>query len=187
MNFREQILQRILSLLETRLKISDDNVTEDRNEGTCVLEPNQPYRSALRHIELGPIQEQQIEGTMPIPAAYVSFDGGRNDLGLDTVISNVVEVLSIRIDILLDKKIGRSTSTGIREMTFQGSDLVHDITTIVSKTNVQSAVTPVNPTDHTQVEELILEEWEFDDRFRGGEKEILSLVFEIQVTNPRTQ
>ena len=186
MNFREEILNRIIHLLGNLVIQDRDTQVTDTPEGTCILVPNDGYQSALMGpIQIGNIEELPIESGDP-PVAFVDEAGGRHDLGIDTFIQNLVEVFSVRIEVLLDRKIGIADSIGpdgIRPITFQSTDLVHDIESLITRQSVQSAI--LDPSNSTHITDMVISEWDRDDRYRGGEKEILYLVYEIQVSNER--
>ena len=182
MNYREVIIRDILAQLAL-LKIPDSQTETGDRSNMVYLTPNAGYRAALREVVIGPITESPEQEPAPIPVAYVSFSGGRNDGAVDTLLSHLVETLEIRIDILLDKNIGRRDGNEVLPITFQASDLLHDIQQLVNLTVLQGAV-------HGNDSEIIvqgarLEEWGYDDRYRGGDLEILNLIFQIAVANPQ--
>ena len=181
MNFRELMLERVRILLQS-LVVTEDRVIAGPN-GIELINPNPNRKGVLRSVEVGPIEELPIANPANPPRAFVSFDGGRNDLGLDTFISHLVEVLSIRIEILLDKKIGVNDGGSVRPITLQGSDLVSDIAGLVNLSSLQTAVQPLD--EHVTVQDAILEEWEFDDRYRGADQEVLIMIFQAEVANVR--
>lgn len=181
MNFREIILERIIRLL-TLLMVDEDRVVKT-SDGKEIITPNSNYTGVLRDIRVEPLEGLPTDNPANIPVAFVSFDGGRNDLGVDTFLSHIVEVLGIRIEILLDKKIGVAVDNRPRHIEFQASDLLADITKLVNLTSLQSALHTLE-TDVT-VQDVILEEWEFDERYRGGSQEVLIMVFRAEIANPR--
>lgn len=203
MNFREELMERIRTLL-LLLVVPHKSVTfadgrtgrvEEGTHGVFKLTPNTGYMSALRgdennkrkgeHIIYGPVEKLPVENHIPIPSAFLSFDGGVNDLDLDTFISHIVEILSIRIEIVLNDKIGVADASGpnnIRPITLQAGDFMGDISKLITKQDLQSAV---NRLPDVSVRDAVISEWEFDDRYRGGHEEILRITFQIEVTNPR--
>lgn len=183
MNFRETLIRRVLELLA--ILVIDDSQTQSSDQGRLLLTSNPNYACALRKVLAEPLGAFPIDNPAEAPAAYVSFDGGRNDLGADTFLSHIVEVLSIRIDILLSKKIGVNDAGEPRQMTFQVSDALADINRLINLASMQSALHVLE--EHITVQEVVLEEWGFDEQFRGGNEEVLSLVFQIEVANPRNQ
>ena len=188
MNFRELIITRVKTLLES-LVVEESQVVSG-TQGRLLITPNDNYTGCLRAVKLDPLDELPfgevgtVDTSADAPIAYVSFDGGRNDLGTDTFLSHIVETLGIRIEILLNKKIGVNVNGSPRQITYQASDLLADITKLVNLTSLQSAVHFTE--DDVTVQDVILEEWEFDDRFRGSDKEVLILVFQAEIANPRT-
>ena len=116
--------------------------------------------------------------------AYVSFGGGRNDGDTD-IVNPIVEILAIQIDIVLDKKIGVMDSNKIRAISYQVSDALHDIQSLINLDNIQNVV-HFDETD-VQVRDVYLEEWNLDERYRGGPKELLTLTFEIDIGHTGTQ
>ena len=195
MNFREELIRRIIQLLENNLVLGDPSQVVAAAQGTQVITPNTNYTGVLRSIGpgavattgAGPLEELPVPvaDSANAPIAFVSFDGGRHDLGLDTFLSHIVETIGIRIEILLSRKIGINDPEGpenIRPITFQASDLLHDITSLINKTSLQSAL---NILEDVTINDLVLEEWEFDDRFRGGPEEVLIMIFRAEIADTR--
>lgn len=184
MSFREPILLRIRDLLQP-LKIQSAQ-TKAGKDGRLYLQPNVGYGSPLRDVVLRPL-EGSSEKSTDTPIAHVSFDGGRND-GPGAYITHTLETLGIRIDVVFNEKIGveEITSQGskVRELPLQIADFLSDVTTLVTLSDVATAVHDAE--NDLLVESLYLEEWTLDPTFRGSSKEVLSLVFQIQVGHPIT-
>ena len=190
MSFREDILIRVRDQLR-QLVVEEGQVTPQPN-GELHITPNPGFTGVLRNLDIGPLETKPVENlpTNLSPAAFVSFDGGRNDLGLDTFLSHIVETLGIRIEVLLNRKIGVAIADerepdGVRprRLSLQASDFLTDLNRLITLNNLRSAVNP----DNVTVQEVIIEEWEFDERFRGSEQELLNIVIQAQVANERVQ
>ena len=180
MNFREGIILRIASLVETALVIPDVN-TQSAADGVTFLMPNTGYVTPIRKVLTEPIET--IPEEKSIPRIYVSFDGGRNDLGAQVLITHLVEVLSIRVDVVLSKKHGIEEHGGnqiVRPITLQIADTLSDLQKIITVDSVKTAVT--NPT--AQLNNLYFGEWTLDERFRGGQEEVLNIRLDLEVENP---
>lgn len=177
MNFREEVISRIAQLLE-RLVIEDSQTQDGPESDILYLTPNQNYNTPLRQVLLDPIES--ATGDVDVPTLWVSFDGGRNDLGARTFNSHLVEVLSIRLDLVLSKKCGLEDEGKVRPITLQISDALADIQKILTVSMVTTAVT----TPQAQVNSLYLGEWTLDERFRGGEQEVLNIRLDLEVENP---
>ena len=184
MNFREEIIERILQLL--RNLVVEESQVRSIAQGELLITPNTTYAGVLRSVDLGPLETTPVDNKMNdiAPAAFVSFDGGRHDLGLDTFVTHLVETLGIRVEVILNRKIGAAVGERPRALTLQASDLLADLDRLVTTDNLRSAL---NHLDDVTVQEVVIEEWEFDERFRGGQVEVLSIVFQAQIANPRQQ
>lgn len=185
MSFREAILDRVCDLLEG-LVVEDAQVQEAPN-GTIIITPNQDKVGVLRKVNFGVVENLPASTNDPIPVAFVDNERGRKDLGIDTFLTHIVEILTIRIDILLSRKIGIERTSrgesGVSDIPHQANDLLHDISNLVTQTNLSSAVHGLD-TENT-VHEVVLNEWERDERYLGGEKEVLILRFQAQVADLR--
>ena len=189
-SFREDILGRVIALL-SQLEIGPD--AEDkhpdgfifiergnyRNSRSRVLENNYAVLSTLKQ---EPLEELPVDRVAGLPIAYVTFDGGRNDLGVNTFLSHVVETLGIRIEVLLHRKIGIQEGAGVRSLELQVADFMHAVQVLITRDNLSSAVAQ---RDHVTVQDVVIEEWLLDDRFRGGDREVLSILVQAQVANQR--
>ena len=182
MNFRELILERILTLLRDRLKIEDAQ-TRAGEEGILFLIPNDEYDTAFLEVLLGPVEQVPAQNPPPIPCVYVSFGGGEVDLTADALLNNVIENLSILITLFLSTKIGIEDGGKVRAMELQASDALHDIQTLVNLNSLASAVHVSE--DAIAVRQVVLERWEFVDDRRGGEIEVLNLTFTAQIEKIR--
>lgn len=182
MGYREVILRRVLEVLP-QLVVQDAQVTSGP-DGQLLITPNDNYTAVLRDINVGFIENLPVDNPGDIPIAFVDLQRGRNDLGIDTFLSHVVEVLSISIQVLLEKKIGVNDGGNVRPIAFQVTDLLHDIQLLVNKAQLASAV---NILDDVTVQDVILEEWERDERYRGGDQEVLNIVFQAEIANLREQ
>ena len=181
MNFREEIILRIITQLQ-QLVVTDGQV-EQTPSGLCLIIPNTGFVGVLRHVETGPIEELPVPNPTILPVAYVSFEGARNDFGSDTFITHVIEELEIRIEVLLDRKIGSRDGQEVREITYQVSDFLADFEKLVNTPTLRSAVS--FPDQHVTVDDAYINEWRFDDRNRGGEQEILIIIYRVEIANPR--
>lgn len=205
MNFRREILERIIQLLQTLVLPKDDKgniLPEHIRQGPTsdieyLIPPVDPSTDArnecpgvLKGIEIGPLEQLPVSNPnqTPAPRAYVSFDGGRNDFG-DTLLSHIVETVAIRIEVHLSEKIGiRWRNSGgeeqVRPIDFQGSDLLCDINRLINRTSLMTAV---HSDPDVTVQDAIVEEWEFDDEFRGGDEEVLIVIVQVEVANTKEQ
>ena len=194
MNFRERLISRIDLLLRPMI-IPNDQHFPDSSSGITTIVPNEGYSTGLRHLILGPIEttSDSRAGTTTIvgpgspiqeltPVIYLSFDGGRNDGGADASVNHLVETLAIRMDVVLNKKIGVRQGDTIRPMALQVSDVLGDIQKRVTLANLRSAVHRTE--DDVTLQAVYLEEWGFDERFHGGEIEVLQIRFECTVGAP---
>ena len=205
MNFEEAIIQHIIWLLERNLQIgANPNVTwgeiESRSNGFKILPINPnvdadgvPYKGVLREVNVGPIEQLPVPNPANPPTAYVSFNGGRNDDATDTFLDHLVEVLEIRIEVHLDKKIGvedrpaehygkeYKPNNPVLPITFQGSDLRSDFRKLIT----HSSLMQYTGTDPVTVQNVVQSEWEFDDRYRGGDQEILIVIFQAVISDER--
>ena len=187
MNFREILFERILLLLR-RLLIDETLVSTNvqSQQRLEYLVPASGFHFPLRAIVQGPLEETPTPRAPKYPTAYVSFEGGELDLTADTFLSNVIENVSIRIDLLLSQRAGVRVGDAVRDMEFQASDAISDIQSFVTLSNLQTALHTLDTEEHVSVTAVVLSEWEFDSRFRGGEVELLSLIYEIAVSNPQS-
>ena len=197
MSFREELLLAVEKGLKTLLNGTVNNDLTPHPNGDIELRAKDGKLGVLRGVHLGPLADT-ITDDVPdnakdsAPVAYVSFDGGRHDLGIDTLLSHIVEVLGIRIEIVLNKKIGVPFSDGIRPIPLQVSDLLSDIDDIATVaflgTAVRTTVPPIEDPNapHIIVQDAVIEEWELDLRFRGGDVEVLSLLIQVQVASERS-
>ena len=151
-------------------------------------------QGVLIRTEVGPLEIQPVENlpNTDVPVAYISFDSGRHDLGINSFATHVVEVLSIRVEVVLSKKIGIRDDgqvNNVRPIEFQASDFLYDVDNLVTKENLQTAVRRENTplaSDNT-VQEVVIQEWELDQRFRGGDLEVLVVTLAIEVADARQQ
>ena len=183
MNFHRALLDRVITLV-SRLLVQEDAV-ELGFGGTELITPNQeptPYPSAIRKIQKGPLQLAHIDGSKDNPIVYVSHGGGRQDLATDTLISHIVEVVATQIDIILNTKAGVRDGDAVQDIDTQGDALVTDIRSLVNRSSLQSAIRSVG--SDLVVHQVVLEEWEFDERWRGGQKEVLRMTFQTEIANP---
>ena len=183
MNFREEIIARIRQLLDTLVTTEESPA----HNGRIFLTARPGKAGALRHVFLGPLELQPVPNLPKgvAPAAYISLDQGRHDLGINTFASHLVEVLSIRIEILLSKLVGISAGGAEpRALTYQATDLLADITKMITQANLNTALGAL---PENTVQEVVIEEWEFDQRFRGGDLEVLVLTISCEVADPRQQ
>ena len=193
MNFRERLVLRTELLLQP-LKIGDEATQVGATSDIRYLTPKPNYASALRHIFLAPIEEvcdtnpmgQVIGIGSPIekliPAAYVSFDGGRSDEGAQNSINHLVETLAITIDVVLSNKIGIKDGDRVRPMVLQMSDMLADIQKQVTRDNLQSAIH--FDEDDVSLQDVFLEEWGYNEILHGGSIEVLNIRFECAVAAP---
>ena len=179
MNFRELLIERVFGQLGL-LKVPADQI-QAIQQGEFVITPNEQWNGVLREVDYGPLDHGRIDRQEP-PLAYVSWDGGRHDLAEDTFLTHVVETLGIRVEVLLDKKITVRQGDDLRSIEFQVSDLLGDMDHLINHASMQSAL---NGLDDYTVQDVVMEEWELDERYRGGPKEVLSIIFQTQVANPK--
>ena len=182
MSFREDLLNRVVSHLRALTTTPTAGATA---EGLIFLTPNLNKAGVLRGVHVGPLEDTitddvSDEAKNSAPVAYVSFDGGRHDLGIDTLLSHIVEVLGIRVEVVLNKKIGVRQGNVVRPIPFQVSDLLSDMDDFVSVDHLGRI-----GDDEVVVQDAVIEEWELDDRYRGGDIEVLSLVIQVQVADER--
>ena len=198
MNFRERLLlyiQTELTPMVIPMESFGEQIFPDSRKGITTIVPNEGYATGLRYLQLGPIEtlSDPTKGTTNIigagspineliPALYLSFDGGRNDGASDTFITHLVETLAIRIDVVLNRKIGVNDGDEIRPMTLQVSDVLADIQKVMTQENLGPAVHRTD--DEVTLQEVYLEEWGFDQRFHGGDIEVLQMRFECAVAAP---
>lgn len=194
MNFRERLILGVQSLLQP-IVVSSSQTETGPTSDILYITPNTNYTSALRYLYLAPLESTSSRGSSNreptgigsaiaklTPVAYLSFDGGRNDGGYDTLISHLVETLAISIDIVLNKKIGVRDGDRVRPMTLQISDILADIQKQLTQENLGSYVHRTE--DDVLLHEVYLEEWGFDERFHGGEIEVLQIRYELVVASP---
>ena len=195
MNFEEAIIRRIISLIRRDL-IPPNMVIDTRSDGKKIL-PNNPsnptYTGVLRDVKVGVIEQLPVPNPATPPTAYVSFNGGRNDDATDTFLDHLVEVLEIRIDVHLDSRIGvpnrpaehdgevEDPNDPILPITFQGSDLRSDFRKLITRSSLLTAT----GTDPITVQNVVQSEWEFDDRYRGGDQEIMTVLFQAVISDER--
>ena len=189
MNFRELLIERVFNQLKV---LTEDITSTPIAGGGTQLTPNPLYTGVILKLDYGPLEKENPDLTGG-PRAYVSWDGGRHDLAEDTFLSHVVETLGIRVEVLLDKNIGihdppnldaddTKDDLPIRGIEFQVGDLLGDMDHLINHASMGSAL---NGLDDYTVQDVVMEEWELDERFRGGPKEVLSIVFQVQVANPK--
>ena len=189
MNFREEIIKRFDA--QMRLLVIDDTKRISQPDGIAYLTPNPGFSTPLQGVFMepfaisatgAPLPSTGAPRAYPWPAAYLYLDSGRNDGAAATFITHLVETLAVRIDVGLSRKVGVREGDEVRPMTFQITDFLHDIQTLLPKSQLQSAVQ--NLASDVTVNDVYLEEWRLDDRFRGGDIEVLTLIYEIAVANP---
>ena len=118
------------------------------------------------------------------PTAYVDYNGGRNDDATASLLTHLVEVLEIRIDINLHKKTGVGDGSNVFSISKQGADLRADINRLINFNSLRSAT---GQRQNVIIENVVQSEWEFDDRYRGGDQEILTIIFQAVVHSEQSQ
>ena len=203
MNFRELVIEQILAQLRQLVQDPEDNADayDAIAQGRTTIIPKPNFDGVLRGVHTGPLEDRAVrtkhptDGPLtnePAPVAYVSWDGGRHDLAEDTFsLQHIVETLGIRIEILLDKTIGLAEPSddkgenGILKMTYQVSNMLWDINRLVNYNSLAGVLHSIADTGFDRedyvVQDVVMEEWELDERFRGGREELLSIVFQVQV------
>ena len=180
MNFRETLLERMQLLLQTL--VIPEAQTAIQPHGHLQLTPNTGRGSALREIVIGPLAEVPAENPPLIPVAYLSFDGGQVDLTEGVLLGHVLENLSLRIELLLDKRIAVYVGGAPRDMELQASDVLHDIQALI---NLQTLASAVNAFDaEVSVTQVVLSEWGWNLQYRGGDYEVLTLIFQAAISKP---
>ena len=186
-DFEEAILLRVKTLLEG-LKVPQDPPPDP--EGYVIVVPDAPNSAVLRDVKIGVIEELPVPNPATPPTAFVSLDGGTNDSAEATFITHLVEVLDIRIQVHLDQKIGtanrplyiESNPGPILPIDIQGTDLRTEIRKLITHADLMTAVAHLPEASITNV---VQSEWEFDERYRGGPQEILTMIFQAVVTDTK--
>ena len=190
MNFREHVLTGVFELIDT-LRVGDSAVRTGPTSEITFIDATAGNASALRDVRMAPTpvislplspQEPIPQVLLPPPLAYVYFDSGRHDLGVDTFNTHLVEVLAIRIDVILSTNAGVEVNGQVRRLTLQASDILSDFDRLLTVENLRPRVSVL---DHVTVQEVVMEEWEFDQRYRGGPLEVLTVILQAEVANPR--
>ena len=200
MNYREVIFLRFLSQLrQLVLPLEEDKpptVTEcepckyvqDFNKAlssqpslSCPAPSN--FRSWFRSVDEGPLPELPPTAPNDVPRAYVSWAGARNDLQAE-IINHIRELLGIRADFILSKRVGvqdLQSETNIRNIERTVAELMGDLDTLINHNNVQSI-------GHggIRITAITIESWELDQQYRGGDIEVLTVVWRMQVEGPHS-
>ena len=190
MNFEEDILLRCIEHLRRNLWIGsfppDRRAITEKPNGVTILpkNPNEAFSSVLQDVKRGVIEELPVPNPATPPTAYVDYNGGRNDDATASLLTHLVEVLEIRIDINLHKKTGVGDENGVFSISKQGADLRADINRLINFNSLRSAT---GQRQNVIIENVVQSEWEFDDRYRGGDQEILTIIFQAVVHSEQSQ
>ena len=181
MNFREQVILTIQQLLNLLVIDEDTQTRVGPMSDILFITPNTNYASGVRSLLLEPVEQAQLEvGTRSnCPSIFISFERGFRDEDIDTNLSHIVERLEIRLDIVLDKKIGVEEAGSVRPMTLQISDILTDIQKVLPLDDIQQMVR----IDDEIVHDFRLVEWGFDDIFHGSELEVVSVIFQAVIAH----
>ena len=192
MNFREHVIDRIVNRLNELLIEDKLQRQSGPTSNIFYLIPNTGYQAPLRSIVTEPIEVTKagITKVGPEPIAHVTFDGGTNDGELDTQLSHIVETLGVTIDIVLNKKIGvkqldQLGKDQVRPLTYQVSDMLNDIQTLINKDSMASSVN--DPVNDLILHDFYLEEWGFNEDYLGNvQYNILTLLFQSVIAHNPT-
>ena len=184
MNFREEIVNLIATLLNA-LKIDDKSVQQGPPSDLLYLTPNADFFSALRAIVVEPIETTTgtdiptITRVAPEPVAYISFNESQNNNNPNEgLIGYWLETLGVRIDIVLNKKVGvrLQDQERVKSITYQISDLLDDIQKIINLSALQPTITSA------VIHSVTLQTWQAEQSFLGGQLQVLNLNYDISVS-----
>lgn len=186
MNYREVILERFLSQLRQLLIGGEEKTRVDKaaacDEIVAVVPPGN-FRSFLREVVEGPLTDMPVEHPPPFPMAFVSWVGARNDIQ-SFIINNIRELLGLQVQFILSRKIGvrdLNEESNIRNMERTIAELMGDLDVLINHNVVQSITH-----GGSRVTQIIVESWELDQQYRGGDIEVLTVVWRMEVERPHS-
>ena len=183
MSWREDIMNRVTSQLQKLLLVDQNDIPIKPPSGSLTTAvANTGFETPCYAVVQRPVVVSAIEQERLIPAAYVSFDGGRINPGIETTLNNVVESLGIRIEVLFRDGTGQDIGGEARPLSLQVGACVSDIHGLINYNTMK--LTSFSE-ENVWIINSSLAEWGFDSRFRGTPDEVLIMIFQLDVSHPQ--
>ena len=183
MSWREDIMNRVTSQIEKLLLVDHNGIPMKPSPGSLTtVAANAGFNTPCYAVVQRPVVVSAIEQEKLIPAAYLSFDGGRINPGIETTLNNVVESLGIRVEMLFRDGAGQDDNGKSRPLSLQVGACVSDIHGLINYNTMK--LTSFSE-ENVWIINCNLAEWGFDSRFRGTPDEVLIMIFQLDVSHPQ--